>query len=88
MTKPIIIIINLIYTKGKISELNPPVAIVLPVEVIQPQESMPGRGPVFFTKQAVTVIKPAQKKQAKRLPRFGQMRYNSGSVNDLRVSHS
>ena len=59
----VIIMLTLIYTRGKITELNPLMPEIVQVEVKQPEGITPSSEPVFFSKQAITVIKPAQGKQ-------------------------
>jgi hypothetical protein len=60
----IIVVLTLIYTRSKISELNPPIPEGVRVEVEQPEAITQFTEPVFFHKQAVTIIKPAQKREA------------------------
>jgi hypothetical protein len=55
----VIMILTLIYTKGKISELNQPVAESIRVEVAEKERINESTGPVLFHKEAVTVVKPA-----------------------------
>jgi hypothetical protein len=55
----ITIILTLIYTRSKVLELNLPQAEVGQSEVITQSVE-----PVFFHKEAITIIKPAQGKQA------------------------
>jgi hypothetical protein len=63
----VIIIFALIYSKKKIAEINPPVAVSGEIQAQTRQQ--PGAittqsvEPVFFHKQAVTIVKPAQKKK-------------------------
>lgn len=61
----VIIILFVKYSKDKISEINPPVVQESQVETRQPEAMTQSAAvePVFFSQQAVTVIKPAQKKQ-------------------------
>ncbi|PIP18998.1 MAG: hypothetical protein COT38_00950 [Candidatus Omnitrophica bacterium CG08_land_8_20_14_0_20_41_16] len=59
----IIIILTFIYSKGKVSELNQPMPKAIQIEARQPEVTTQSTEPVFFHKQAITVIKPAQKKQ-------------------------
>ncbi len=56
----VIIIVTLIYTKSKISELNPPILEVTQVEVKQPEAITQSAGPVFFYKEAIRIVKPGQ----------------------------
>ncbi len=60
----VIIIFIVIYTKGKISELNPPISEVTQVEVLQPERVTQSTEPIFFHREAITIIKPAQGKKA------------------------
>lgn len=60
----VIIIITLIYSKNKIRELNQPMPGVILAEVKQPGTASESVEPVFFSKQAISIIKPAQERQA------------------------
>lgn len=60
----VIIVLTLIYTRSKISELNPSISEGVQVEVKQPEAITPSLEPVFFHKEAITIVKPAQGKQA------------------------
>ncbi len=59
----VIMIFALIYTRGKVSELNQQVPKSTRVEVSEQGRIIESTGPVFFHKEAVTVIKPAQGKK-------------------------
>lgn len=61
----VIIIFTLIYSRSKLTELNQPMAKVIPaVEVRQSGTVTESVEPVFFSKRAISIIKPAQGKQA------------------------
>ena len=59
----VIMIFALIYTKGKVSELNQQMPESTRAEVSEQGRIIESTGPVFFHKEAVTVIKPAQGKK-------------------------
>ena len=59
----IIIVLTIIYSKSKISELNPSMPKENQVEVRQQEAVTQAVEPVFFHKQAITIIKPAQQRQ-------------------------
>ncbi|MFA5287332.1 MAG: hypothetical protein WC394_03555 [Candidatus Omnitrophota bacterium] len=60
----VIIMLALIYGKSKIAELNQPALKESQVEVKEPEAITQSPEPVFFHKEAVTIIKPAQGKQS------------------------
>jgi hypothetical protein len=60
----IIMIFALIYTKAKVSELNQQVPESIRVEVSEQGSINETTGPVFFHKEAITVVKPAQGRKA------------------------
>lgn len=60
----VVIIYALIYTRSKISELNPSVSEVTQVELLQRDGVAQSPEPIFFHKEAVTIIKPAQGKKS------------------------
>jgi len=57
-------IFALIYTKAKVSELNQQVPESIRVEVSEQGSINETTGPVFFHKEAITVVKPAQGRKA------------------------
>ena len=59
----VIMVFALIYTKAKVSELNQQVPESTRVEVSEQGRINETTGPVFFHKEAITVIKPAQGKK-------------------------
>ncbi len=77
----VIIVLTMIYSKSKISELNPPIITESQVEVRQPEAVTQSTEPVFFSKQAITIIKPAQQKQqaAFETDKIKDLQYPQGS---------
>ena len=59
----VIVIINLIYSRNKISELNLPSAKEVQVETRQSEITVESTAPIFFQKQAITIVKPAKKRE-------------------------
>jgi hypothetical protein len=60
----VIMIFALMYTKTKVSELNQQVPESIRVEVSDQGGINETTGPVFFHKEAITVVKPAQGRKA------------------------
>ena len=60
----VFIIFTLIYSKSKISELNQSVPAGIRVEAREERGVNESAEPVFFHKEAITVIKPAQGKES------------------------
>ena len=60
----VIMIFALMYTKVKVSELNQQVPESIRVEVSEQGSINETTGPVFFHKEAITVVKPAQGRKA------------------------
>ena len=60
----VIIILTLIYSKGKITEFNQLTTKESQAEVRNPEVTAQSIEPVFFHKEAITIIKPAQGQQS------------------------